>query len=549
MTKLLSAVYWTANNDPDLTTQQTLLSDITKISIKQSIKPQSNYAEFTLKNPVDRYLDDGFLVNLHVKDTKELEFKEGDTLKVYAARIDENRTIDVSDTSNDLIMSCTLEEIKCKGSDKESTITLKTVDKTFSMLNKLWTFNYPDNSTWTAPLIVQDVIQKNCQFSDDSYKFDTNGVPRINGIYDIDARLKSTGTTTYPAFIEDTRPDTSPFPVKGMAKVFKSAYEFIQDASTPEMTNSSTAVSADVWTIDRNMLFYIDEKNRFHWFYPKDTVDSTLSSTINASVTTVPLTNATSFPSDGRIMIDRELIDYTGTTPTTLTGCTRGVNGTIAVAHSAGAIVTSGITIKEGNTINGMELLGLDMTKKTFDIVNMVIYNAGKDLYGSGILWYYYNINTKEKDLKMTYKPYLDIATSIITNEIDAGNLITSSTGLFTFQEAKYKATAYPLTTVWGDIVSTDSEYNKELRNYAAFDDNSLGAQYSNRFTLKRGNPRWKGTLSMAGFRFRPGDSVILSTNRFGIRNQQLRVNEVTHNITKNMWSTDIEVEEDEEKL
>jgi len=68
---------------------------------------------------------------------------------------------------------------------------------------------------------------------------------------------------------------------------------------------------------------------------------STLSSTINATQTSFTMASTSSFPSSGTVIIDNELITYTGNTPgTTLSGLTRGALGTTAAAHSSGAVVT-----------------------------------------------------------------------------------------------------------------------------------------------------------------------------------------------------------------
>ncbi len=50
--------------------------------------------------------------------------------------------------------------------------------------------------------------------------------------------------------------------------------------------------------------------------------------------------STTGWPSASTVRIDNELITYTGKTPTTITGCTRGTNNTTAAAHSLGAAVT-----------------------------------------------------------------------------------------------------------------------------------------------------------------------------------------------------------------
>ena len=67
----------------------------------------------------------------------------------------------------------------------------------------------------------------------------------------------------------------------------------------------------------------------------------TLAANINASATTITVAPATTGlnQAGGRIQTDSEMIDYTGATSTTLTGCTRGVNGTTAASHTAGAVV------------------------------------------------------------------------------------------------------------------------------------------------------------------------------------------------------------------
>jgi hypothetical protein len=66
---------------------------------------------------------------------------------------------------------------------------------------------------------------------------------------------------------------------------------------------------------------------------------STLNGAINSSATTITLVSNASFPTSGQVLIDSELIDYSGKGVNTLTGCTRGVESTTAASHSSGAIV------------------------------------------------------------------------------------------------------------------------------------------------------------------------------------------------------------------
>jgi hypothetical protein len=54
---------------------------------------------------------------------------------------------------------------------------------------------------------------------------------------------------------------------------------------------------------------------------------------LNATDATVVVASTSGFSSTGTLVIDSEIITYTGTTSTTFTGCTRGANGSNAAAH------------------------------------------------------------------------------------------------------------------------------------------------------------------------------------------------------------------------
>jgi len=66
---------------------------------------------------------------------------------------------------------------------------------------------------------------------------------------------------------------------------------------------------------------------------------TSLTGNISNSVTTLPVADTTSFPSTGYVTIGTEAISYTGKTPTSFTGCTRGADGTTAATHSSGDTV------------------------------------------------------------------------------------------------------------------------------------------------------------------------------------------------------------------
>ena len=61
----------------------------------------------------------------------------------------------------------------------------------------------------------------------------------------------------------------------------------------------------------------------------------------NPTLTTITVDSTTGFPTTGKIIIDDEIITYTGKTSTTFTGCTRGANNSIATHHLDNAVVTN----------------------------------------------------------------------------------------------------------------------------------------------------------------------------------------------------------------
>lgn len=85
---------------------------------------------------------------------------------------------------------------------------------------------------------------------------------------------------------------------------------------------------------------------------PLKDITSTLSADINSSVGTIAVAtgDGASFPSTGYIIIESEVITYTGVSTDNLTGCTRGVLGSTAVAHVETKIVHSTVFLRSDTT-------------------------------------------------------------------------------------------------------------------------------------------------------------------------------------------------------
>lgn len=81
-------------------------------------------------------------------------------------------------------------------------------------------------------------------------------------------------------------------------------------------------------------------------------LQTTLASTINNAVTTIPLTSTTGFPTAGAVTIDNEVIFYTGISGGNLTGCTRGSDGTSAASHNSGVPVGATVVAYHVNSLN-----------------------------------------------------------------------------------------------------------------------------------------------------------------------------------------------------
>lgn len=77
----------------------------------------------------------------------------------------------------------------------------------------------------------------------------------------------------------------------------------------------------------------------------------------NNGTTPIQVTSTDGFVDAGGLIIESELITYTGKTATTFTGITRGVYGSTNVAHTAGAAVSEAQTLASSTTATALTLL------------------------------------------------------------------------------------------------------------------------------------------------------------------------------------------------
>ena len=310
-----------------------------------------------------------------------------------------------------------------------------------------------------------------------------------DGTFQIDATLQT--ELTYPLQrdsatpgIQTRRLDNSAFPIVAISKVYKPVYEWIDDLSTIESTNNFDGRDTGLPTDSEQTP---TQTRKMRYFVDKD--------------------------NKFRWFYPDNIVDYT---------------------------INVGVVAEQKDDVKSYAL-----KKSTFDVVNFVIYNGGKDLYGVGTLQYYFDDTTKSKKLMSKYKAYTEIADIIIQKELSEGNLVANASGSFTYQGNRYNRNG-SVTPFWSNTAySDDDAYNNSLR---AFIDVLCKAR-AREFTAQRGSPRWKGKIVIKGRNFVAGELIKLTSYVHGLSNIDLRITKLVHSITKDDWTTSLDVEEDDDPI
>ena len=100
------------------------------------------------------------------------------------------------------------------------------------------------------------------------------------------------------------------------------------------------------WEVDRTAISLVSGKSEYTIFRSPsdgnaDGITATLSSGITDAATTIPLSSVLNMNSSGKVRINSEVITYTGISGNSLTGATRGADGTTAASHAEGDTVTN----------------------------------------------------------------------------------------------------------------------------------------------------------------------------------------------------------------
>ena len=160
----------------------------------------------------------------------------------------------------------------------------------------------------------------------------------------------------------------TPEKIGGWTRINSSTF----DGIARSLHNWITLSGQNLIGVGTNLKFLIENGGAYNDITPVRTTTSagdvtfsasntTLSAAVSStSATTIAITDATGFPVAGKVLIGSEIVDYTGITNNTLTGCTRGASklvdnvatSTTAATHSSGAAVTC-FTILVTDTAHG----------------------------------------------------------------------------------------------------------------------------------------------------------------------------------------------------
>lgn len=204
------------------------------------------------------------------------------------------------------------------------------------------------------------------------------------------------------------------------------------------------------------------------------------------------------------------------------------------------------------NTVNKNIEIGVtpsiysyQLTKSGFDVINFVVFRGGEDFFGNGTLDYVIDTSIDANIKKMHVVAMTDIAAKLIESEIAKGNLVSNTSGSFTYSGNRYNRNGSVVAEWDGELYASDSTYNAALRNEI----NRLGKNRSRAIISGRNSSRFKGKISTKGANYNPGDLLKVTNKKTGQIDELIRVHEVREQIDNSIWQTNLEIEQDDEAI
>jgi len=190
----------------------------------------------------------------------------------------------------------------------------------------------------------------------------------------------------------------------------------------------------------------------------QSSLQSSLNGGINNSVTTITLLSTTGFPTSGSVLIDSEIIAYTGISGNDLTGCTRGSQSTTPASHSNGAAVTA-LTGWGSDSLAG----GVDVNPGNWSLDN----------YGQILIATIFNNRT------FTWQPIQNNANALVTRATIMSGAPTRSTMTIVSDQDRHLIHLGTETTI-GDPNTQDKMFirfsnQEDFNTYAPTSTNTAG--------------------------------------------------------------------------
>jgi len=370
------------------------ITDAVNWDVKKGVKARGASFDIKLKNNWNDYIaSSGDRMN-------QVMIQADDEIKVYA---DVNP---ITESPDQLLMVGTVMSFESKIGGKSRAIKIKCSDKSQLILKRIW--SKVENSS-TAPEIIINTIKQISQEQDEGgFSIDTSNVQKIrpvtNGEGGDDFPSINFAKNMKPIYewidelsqIEYTNSDAEQAP-GGQLVCQKSFVWFLDENNKlfwfyPEDDVDYTLVHGDdkiyrvkltkaIWDVinmvivrggtDKNgagVTWYHYDKGstaelrvkviprpriaelQRQLLIDQDGHNTTLSSDLDASSTTVSLTDASNFSSSGTVRVNTEMIQYDSKSGNDLTSCTRGSFGTGASSSSSGDLVEDATTY--GNMSN-----------------------------------------------------------------------------------------------------------------------------------------------------------------------------------------------------
>jgi hypothetical protein len=446
---LLTDIQWIQIGDVTKTPYH--ITDCISISATKSIEIKNNILTLNLKNsPVNYSSSDTYTRGDYVNSSDYSSmFSQFDQFTVYMKYTDDatdygTYNFSISDNLIGVFMG---QEYHTTTTDNSTMISLQAADSAYYLFNKVFNFSYGVANSFTAPGIIRKLSRT---FSD--------GTSNVNFYY-------GTHNDTGTKYSIDSR-----FVTEG-GKIL----DYRRPGVGTAMDNGPSG---------------------------------TLNGDITSGSTTINITSVSAGAKafevvNGTIVIETEHIAYTAFSGSAFTGCTRGIDDTVAVAHTGAQTIYQGFPLvlitknyaaifewfadlaqtlytnyidevgpgnvpfysraflfwlDKNNVLNYMpanddvastvtlgdeQLKGWKIDRSVFDAVNFVIFNCGTDMDGHGIIYYWYDDAANVAGLKMRYQPMTQVANGlIIEDEIANPTRDTSNTQ----DKLKQYPSSYPMT-------------------------------------------------------------------------------------------------------